>query len=64
MYELFGLFLGVVMFCLGLFMAVCSKAATKKEFRDDISKVSKTRTSGIVIMICGILLIILRFFLM
>lgn len=63
MYEILGILLGALMYCLGLFMAFCPKASTKKEFRENKAKVATTKTCGYIIMACGVVVIILRIFL-
>ncbi|SEP94231.1 hypothetical protein SAMN02910369_00942 [Lachnospiraceae bacterium NE2001] len=51
-----------LMFLMGLFMCIVPKLSTKKEFRDDPEQVKKVRRSGIIIMICSILIIVLTLF--
>ena len=48
-----------LMFLMGLFMCIVPKLSTKQEFRDDPEQVKKVRRSGIIIMICSILIIVL-----
>ena len=45
---------------LGLVMVAIPKPCTKKEFRDDAEMVAKTRKSGFVTLICGIILVVLN----
>ncbi len=52
--------LGAVLIALGLFMVICPKQAAKKENRDNPEAVSKVRKSGIIEVVCGILLIIIE----
>lgn len=54
---------GLVMFGLGLFMTICPKQATKKDQRDDENAVAKNRNAGIVLIVLGILLELMSFFL-
>ena len=51
-----------IMFLMGLIMVIFPKPCTKKELRDDPAQVSKVRSSGVVFMICGALLIALNIF--
>lgn len=60
-YEMTEILLGVLIFCLGAFMTLCPKLATKKALREDPSAVAKVRKSGICEMIVGILLIVIFF---
>lgn len=60
-YEMTEILLGVLIFCLGAFMTLCPKLATKKALREDPAAVAKVRKSGICEMIVGILLIVIFF---
>lgn len=55
------LILAVLIFCMGLFMVLCPKLATKKALREDPASVAKVRKSGICEMIVGILLMVIVF---
>lgn len=63
LYELIPILLGVIIVILGLIMAILPRLSTKKDRRDDPKAVAKTRTSGVVMIILGILVVILRFIL-
>lgn len=60
-YEMTEVILAILIFCLGLFMFLCPKLATKKALREDPAAVAKVRKSGIVEMVVGILLLVLFF---
>ena len=61
-YELAKMACFGLMFVLGLIMVIIPKQCTRKDMHEDSNQVAKTRTSGIVIMICGALLIVLNLF--
>lgn len=63
LYELIPILLGAIIVILGLIMAILPRLSTKKDRRDDPRAVAKTRTSGVVMIILGILVVILRFIL-
>lgn len=60
-YEMTEIILAVLIFCLGLFMVLCPKLATKKALRENPAAVAKVRRGGICEMIVGILLIVIYF---
>ncbi len=64
MYYLIPVFLGIVIAILGVIMALFPRISTKASRRDDPNAVRKTRISGVVMIIMGILLAILRFILL
>ncbi len=59
MYELIPIVCGVAVFILGLIMSINPKGSTRKDLREDNKAVSKTKTSGIVMIFLGIVLAIL-----
>ena len=61
LYELIPILLGIIIIILGLIMAILPRMSTKKDRRDDPKAISKTRMSGIVMVILGILVVVLRF---
>lgn len=61
MYEIAKIVLAALIFGLGAFMFFCPKLATKKELREDPEAISKTRRSGIMEMIIGIIFAVLVF---
>ncbi len=63
MYEFMKVFLGAIIICLGLFMAIFPKAATKKSMRDDAAAVAKNRKAGISMIVMGIVVILITTFL-
>ena len=63
MYEMMEMVFGLLALGLGIYMAVAPKSATKKEMRDDPAAVAKTRKSGIIVTICGLLLVVVFFIL-
>ncbi len=60
-YEMTEIILALLIFCLGLFMVLCPKLATKKALREDPAAVAKVRKGGIFEMIVGIMLLIMAF---
>lgn len=60
MYELIKLACAVVVLVCGIFMAACPQAATKKEMREDPEVVAKTRKSGFIMIVCGVLLVVIN----
>lgn len=60
MYDMMELILAVIMVLLGIFTIAFPKQSTKKKYRDDPARVEKVRKTGIVWIICGILLFILQ----
>jgi len=63
MYDFMKVFLGAIIICLGLFMAIFPKAATKKDLRDDENAVAKNRKGGIVMIVMGVVVILITNFL-
>ena len=63
LYELIPILLGVIIVILGLIMAILPRISTKKDRRDDPKAVAKTRMSGFIMIVLGILVVILRFIL-
>ncbi|MBR4413346.1 MAG: hypothetical protein IKS60_07010 [Lachnospiraceae bacterium] len=63
LYELIPILLGVVIVILGLIMAILPRISTRKDRRDDPKAVAKTRFSGLIMVVLGILVVILRFIL-
>ena len=61
LYELIPILLGIIIIILGLIMAILPRISTKKDRRDDPKAISKTRMSGVVMVILGILVVVLRF---
>ena len=59
-YDLAKIFVFGLMFLMGLIMVIAPKPCTKKELRDDPEQVKKVRTSGIIMMVCGALLIVMN----
>ena len=59
MYDMIPLFCGGVIFVLGLLMVAMPKQMTKKEMRDDPAIVEKTRKSGIIELVCGVLIVVI-----
>lgn len=47
------------LFVLGLIMTVFPKKCTREDLREDPTQVAKLRKGGIVMMICGALLIVM-----
>ena len=62
LYGLVKLCVFGLMALLGLVMVIAPKPCTKKELREDPEQVGKVRKSGVIIMICGVLLIVLNVF--
>ena len=60
MYDMIPLFGGGIIFVLGLLMVAMPKQMTKKEMRDDPAVVEKTRKSGMIEIVCGVLIILIR----
>ncbi len=56
MYDLIPFFLGVMMLGLGGFMAVFPKQSTKKNKREDENEVANVKRSGIILIVCSIVL--------
>ena len=54
MYDYLGMFLAGSTLLIGLIMAISPKVATKKEMREDETIIKKTRRSGIIISIAGV----------
>ena len=52
--------LGSIICLLGLFMTICPKLSVKKELRDDAKAVSGMRIRGIVVLVCGVLVIVIN----
>ena len=63
LYELIPILLGVIIVILGLIMAILPRISTKKDRRDDPKAVAKTRMSGFIMIVLGIVVVILRFIL-
>ena len=59
MYNLMPLLFGGIMFCLGLFMAINPKSATKKELQNDADAVAKIKKNGFILIACGIVILII-----
>lgn len=59
MYNLIPLFLGGMMFILGLIMIINPKNSTKKEFQNDESMIAKTKKNGFIVIACGIVVLVL-----
>ena len=57
MYYYLPIIFGVVVIVMGICMIAFPKAMTKKELREDPNAVAKTRTSGVVEVVCGIAII-------
>ena len=60
MYDMIKIVFALIALGCGIYMVICPKLATKKEMRDDPEVVAKTRKSGIIITVCGILLVVLN----
>lgn len=60
LYNLIPVFLGIVIAILGIIMAIFPVASTKKDRRNDPNAVAKTRISGFIMLVLGILLAIFR----
>lgn len=58
--ELIPFILSAILIILGLFVTIMPKENTKKELRDSEEAVKKTRRSGIVIVGCGIVLLLVK----
>ena len=63
LYELIPILLGVIIVILGLIMAILPRISTKRDRRDDPKAVAKTRMSGFIMIVLGIVVVILRFIL-
>ena len=63
LYELIPILLGIIIVILGLIMAILPRISTKKDRRDDPKAVAKTRMSGFIMIVLGIVVVILRFIL-
>ena len=63
LYELIPILLGVIIVILGLIMAILPRISTRKDRRDNPKAVAKTRFSGFIMIVLGILLVIMRFIL-
>ena len=59
MYNLIPLFLGGMMFILGLIMIINPKNSTKKEFQNDERMIAKTKKNGFIVIACGIVVLVL-----
>ena len=64
MYYLIPVFLGIVIAILGIIMAIFPRVSTRRDRRNDPKAVMKTRLSGFVMIVLGILLAIFRFILL
>ncbi len=62
MYNFLQIFFVAMILCLGLFMAIFPKAATKKDMREDEAAVAKNRKSGIILTVAGIVALIIVIF--
>lgn len=61
MYDLIPFICGVLMLGLGAFMTICPKQSTKKNKREDENEVAKVKKSGIILIVCSIVLCIFGF---
>lgn len=63
MYDIIPYILSGVLILLGLIMVVLPKQSTKKELRDSEEALKKTRRSGIIVVVLGIVLLLIDIFL-
>ena len=62
-YELIPILLCIIVVIIGIIMAILPRISTRKDRRDDPKAVAKTRFSGFIMIVLGILLVIMRFIL-
>ncbi len=60
LYDLIPVFCGAFFVVYGVLMMVCPKVILKKEFRDDADKISKTKKNGIIVIVCGMVVMALQ----
>lgn len=62
MYNYIPFFIGAILGVLGIVMSVNPKMCTKETFRDNAAMVAKSRKSGILFIVLGVIMIILGLF--
>jgi len=55
-WEIIPFICAAIFFCIGIFMAIAAKTATKKDFRQSTAAVKKTRRNGIIIVLLSFIM--------
>ncbi|MDE7436073.1 MAG: hypothetical protein K2N01_09705 [Lachnospiraceae bacterium] len=63
MYDIISYVLSGILVLLGLVMVVLPKQSTKKELQDSEEALKKTRRTGVIVAILGIILLLIDIFL-